>query len=533
MSRAGNVLLALVISVWVALSARLWFVCDDAWITFRFSRNWASGHGLRYNLGDHVPVEGYSNFLWMCLAAACEVVGVSPGLVLPIVSIATGAALLLSVAMTVYRLTGSEPAGLLSALILCLSPSMAVWATSGLATMPLALCLWLTWERLVVSTSSRAFLHAGLAGCAMVLLRTEGIAWFGVVVILALAAAVLNERSRLRGIGQTLGFVVGVYALYFGWRYGVFGTLVSNTAKAKVSLSSGTMDRGFEYLAAYGLATIAPAMWLLFIPLAIRRIGFAALTCGLMAIAPPTYAVVVGGDFMAMGRLFVPGLAFSAAIVGIAVASNLTRSLKGVIWTGVIVTIAGVGQLPAWDMHVVPQSTRAEFHFRHNTPTFRSEFAQWRFMNTNAQRWARVGRGLAQVAEPGDSYVEGAIGAVGYHSDLFIWDRYGLVTREVADLPDQPHAAKRHSPGHDKGVEREWFLNREPTFFRADLVRSRAAAARRVTTWRAGPRVQKGYVPEVFEVDVTGPDKHLVVLRLARDGENVEQIWSAFLRQKR
>ena len=40
---------------------------DDAWITFRYSRMWAEGHGPVFNPGEHV--EGYSNFLLVALLA--------------------------------------------------------------------------------------------------------------------------------------------------------------------------------------------------------------------------------------------------------------------------------------------------------------------------------------------------------------------------------------------------------------------------------------------------------------------------------
>src|SRR5687767_9029888 len=36
---------------------------DDAWITFRYSRQWALGQGPYFNPGEHV--EGYSNLLLM------------------------------------------------------------------------------------------------------------------------------------------------------------------------------------------------------------------------------------------------------------------------------------------------------------------------------------------------------------------------------------------------------------------------------------------------------------------------------------
>ena len=62
----------LVLTLCAVQIARFWFLCDDAYISFRYARNWAMGFGLRYNLGDHVPVEGYSNFLWVAWAAVFE-----------------------------------------------------------------------------------------------------------------------------------------------------------------------------------------------------------------------------------------------------------------------------------------------------------------------------------------------------------------------------------------------------------------------------------------------------------------------------
>ena len=45
---------------------RFWFLCDDAFITFRFARNWGHGRGpWCFNPGEFPPVEGYSNFLWL------------------------------------------------------------------------------------------------------------------------------------------------------------------------------------------------------------------------------------------------------------------------------------------------------------------------------------------------------------------------------------------------------------------------------------------------------------------------------------
>ena len=42
------------------------WMLDDAFISFRYARNFAEGHGLVYNPGED-PVEGYTNFLWTFL----------------------------------------------------------------------------------------------------------------------------------------------------------------------------------------------------------------------------------------------------------------------------------------------------------------------------------------------------------------------------------------------------------------------------------------------------------------------------------
>jgi len=64
----------------VLLLAHSWlyrFLTDDAFISFRYSVNLAHGQGLVFNPGME-RVEGYSNFLWVLMLAALDVVGLAP-----------------------------------------------------------------------------------------------------------------------------------------------------------------------------------------------------------------------------------------------------------------------------------------------------------------------------------------------------------------------------------------------------------------------------------------------------------------------
>ena len=120
---------------------------DDAWITFRYARQWASGNGPYFNPGEHV--EGYSNFLLVLLLApvvrfagadaalpAAKVIGLASAL-LAIV----GAGLLARRAAAGARWAGV--AGIAAAALVSCSTGFAYHATSGLET-SLYACL-LTW----------------------------------------------------------------------------------------------------------------------------------------------------------------------------------------------------------------------------------------------------------------------------------------------------------------------------------------------------------------------------------------------------
>ena len=141
-----------ILAGWAALAYRFWFVCDDAWISFRFARNWAAGHGVRYNLGDQVPVEGYSNFLWVAIAAAFEALQASPSFWMPLVS---GGCSFILLGATYWALRHdlgvNRQASLLACAALGWSPVFAVWTSGGLETMAATLCMFVCFESWVLT----------------------------------------------------------------------------------------------------------------------------------------------------------------------------------------------------------------------------------------------------------------------------------------------------------------------------------------------------------------------------------------------
>jgi len=455
---------------YAALVARFNFVCDDAFISFRYARNLADGLGLRYNLGVEPPVEGYSNFLWVLLMALVEKVGGDPTAASRVVSALCGAVLVGWVAaLVVRRVSPSSPVPLSATLVLATLPPVTVWATGGLATLPFTLTVFACYERLLGDPDHPRGVQAGILALLAALLRTDGAYWGLLILGIAGLTWLSDKRPRLfRAIVTAAAILVVGAALHVAWRYSYHGDWISNTARVKVGLSAITLRRGLDYVVSAALSIGSIGILATALPWTTggRSRGLALQVMGMIA-GTFAYVVIVGGDFMTMGRLLVPAMPFlavSGALVVDRVASA-ERGGKPAAWVAVAVLV-GLSLLPSFNLHPVPRGVREAVDFRWNLPGYATEYERWRGMRGNAARWAFLGKALARHTRPGESLVSDGIGAVGYYSGLFIHDQYGLVDREVAR---REIGAGRRSAGHDKFVEPEFFLKREPTFLGAYL----------------------------------------------------------------
>lgn len=515
-----------VAAVHVVVASSFLFVTDDAYISFRYARNWARGLGLGFNPGEPAPVEGYSNFLWMAAAAACERVGLAPATVLPIVSIALSVALLVDLFRTLLDRFDLPPvAALLGVVALAASPGFVIWSTGGLETMAAAWMVWRCVDGLVLSEGEGACRRAVLPALALALLRTEGIAWVAVAGLVGLAVRAV-ERGRRRDGAKRVAValaVVGIaYGAYFVFRYAHFGSVLSNTATAKVEADPERVARGLDYVTGFWLEALAHPVHLLLLPLAAWRGRVGGLVVAAFAVGVPLFAVLVGGDFMTMGRLLVGGLAFGAAGLALALGA-LARLGRVALGLGVVAAlgVSAVGALPLLDVQVVPEDVRKAYRVRFNSPVWRTELGQWRYMKANAEAWDRLGRGLAAATRPGESIVLGAIGAASYPTELYVFDRYGLVTREVAAR--EARGGRRRSPGHDKAVPVTFFLEDEPTYLNAELARPAGVrgAVRELEGW-SNQAVRARWAPELRPVELDG--ERFVLVLLART-DRAEAAW--------
>jgi len=466
---------ALALGALIPFALLVWrfdFLCDDAFISFRYARNLGRGLGAVYNPGVHPPVEGYTEFLWVVLLAGASRLGLSLEVVSRVLSAAAGGLLVVLVVRTCWRRTAPTPWALAAtaAFVGTLTP-LAVWSTGGLATAPFALACFVVFERLHGEPGRHHGTGAGLAAAAVVLLRADGAYWVAVLLGLSLLAAWRSRDACLaRAAGWAVGLSLGTFLLHLGWRWSVYADWLPNTARTKIGLDASTLARGVRYVAGYA-AEVPSVVLAAALPLAFARRCLFRPTVIALATAGATvaYAVAVGGDFMCFGRFLVPALPFVAVLFSRGAYALEEDGRRGVLvpFTAVLVALS---LLPAWDRHPVPEAVRRDLAFRHRAPEdrFRSEYEQWRFMRDNALHWAVLGRALALHTQPGDSVVLGAVGAAGYYSDRFVYDRFGLVTRGVRADPDH----ELSSPGHDVIAERSSFQEFSPTYEWVKVVQS-------------------------------------------------------------
>ncbi len=426
---ARRLLLGLSLAAVLIGSAQWWpYTIDDSYITYQYARNLALGRGAVFNAGEHV--EGYSSPGWMFLLALTTWMGLDPVVTSKVLGMAAALALVLVLYAALRRADCQPIVGGLACLVLATTPTLYIYAPSGMETL---------WYALAVAAAAfltpagnptwRTGATLSLALVAVVVLRPEAI------LLAILLSLYWFHAHRVPEIRRSLLACWILITGLFLCRFLYYGHFLPNTYVAKASPIVNLIRQGHLKHAVLALLdsvteNLFPALGelggtaavvLAFLGAAVRRGGQARFGAALSAIAGFVFILYARHDWMTGHRFAIPYAApflflaalGASAMVGLVEWLRRRRSAA----VAILLTLTWC----AWSV------AKASDHL-----------AQYRFERVNAAldgaKYLRIGDWLREHARPGDRVLAFEVGAISYGSGLYVIDHEGLVTPEAAAI---------------------------------------------------------------------------------------------------
>lgn len=403
---------------------------DDAYISFRYAENFATGKGLVFNPGERV--EGYTNFLWTVLLAGTTRLGFDS--IASSIMLAAGCAV--GVLWVLYRV-GQKMLEIEGTPVSIAALPMVLWVAhgavaryilSGMET--LLFTALLSCAVFTACYGRRPFLTGVLFGVAA-LTRPEGVLYGGVVWLWLLLVTPLAERWR-----TALYFLAGaaiIYAPYFLWRFTYYGYLFPNTYYAKASgFQWERLERGLEvlYYTVNQSALLIPALVALF-AVALFRKNRRVVGLGLvLIIITLLYFVYVGGDFVIWfgPRFLMPIFPIFFVLVGLGIYALVGWLAHPFLRNGLALTAMVLVAFHLYWFAWWPQWT--------NLSTFGEQMRGWR----------ELGIWLQAQYPPDTTIATDAAGLIPYYSGFVTLDMFGLTDAYIAHLqmPDMGSGTVAH-----------------------------------------------------------------------------------------
>lgn len=463
---------ALVLAVVFICHAQAWeFICDDAYISFRYARHLAEHGALEFNLGERV--EGYTNFLWVVVLALGQLLGLAPERLAPVLTQLSSAVGLWLCTVWVRHLRGAPgpyaASDLLPAGLLAVSPAYIVWSQSGLETAfatTLAVLAMVAWTRQRIVVAAIATSAAVLARPdSAVVIAGYGLGWLLENLIIQLKQNNLGPAlrglpwARVAAAAGVAGLVVGGH---FMWRYNYYGSWLPNTWAIKAHGALLRDSHGWPYVSTWVRET-----GLLYALALTPMIRLRHLKLVLAIAAMAGYVWSVGGDFMAYSRLLLPATTLAGCLCGWLLLdlhrgllrrlsqrpNNFVLAYKTLATLLVLALVAALGQRAHSTWTRDRQTPEGWLDKRFEGVTAMRRFAAVR---------VRVGTWMAEHLPPQTRVSVGAAGALPYASDLPTIDAYGLVDPQLAKLGLKPATGPRARPGHQLYAPRQHILGQQP-----------------------------------------------------------------------
>lgn len=473
-------------------AAALDYVADDAYISFRYARHLAAGHGAVFQPGARVM--GYSNPLWTAVLALGEAMGLGGELLAPLLgALCGGATLALLLAWGRGHLAGRWSVAALWLLPAC-SGTFALWTMAGLEGPLFGLLLTaaaLALHRAGPTAAPRALVPAAALLALAVWTRPEAPL---LVAALALAQAARGRwaaRPALTTVAAVAALPLLAWTLQAAaiWLY--YGDIVPNTYYAKAHpLSWPLVARAgrlsWRFVSANaGIPLLIPLAWL---GTRAWRLGGPGPLMLALLLGFCGFFASVGGDALLWHRMWAWTIPWLAVLAAEALAAAPPLRRRPAIGGLLVATTAALWLAPSLG-------------------------GPARRMLDLDRQIVEAGRALGErlaALPPSTRVAANTVGALAYHADLHVIDMLGLTDAEIARSPGR----RLGVPAHESHCGR-CVLARQPDLIvmGVPFVRARALTAAELAATAqypsdrdllAQPAFARDYVAIAVAVDASG-----------------------------
>ena len=435
-------------SLLTALALRYWcFTVDDAYIPLRYAKNLLAGHGLVFNVGERV--EGFTNLTWTLLSTGILHMGLDPITTLKIVGLIC-ALLTTWICLLIFGYYAPGRPGFLWLLAFLIggAPCIVSWSVGGMETMLFALLLSATFYAYLRAQSLAGWPVWPLLALLATMTRPEGLLIVPILVIHSLLSA--SPEGHPQAQRASLSCVVLLGALVV-WRVSYYGDILPNTYYAKVA--GGGLHAalgGGRYLLEFARSYCGPlAVALLSGCLTTMRqrrsVALLLVTVAAYFLTP----LKLGSDWMPQFRYLAPYWPLAAVLITIGTAriADLVAGQTNARRRGGVQLAIGAFALAAL---VVMYGYQVVLAYNPGGKRYGHYGISVGYHGGAVRKYAEAGKRLSEIVQPGDTLAAFAIGAIGYHCDIYIIDACGLVDKKIAR---QPLSERLNS-----------VLNRRPTY---------------------------------------------------------------------
>jgi len=430
-----------VVLVLAAVAAGLhYFVEDDAFISFRYAKNFAEGNGLVWY--HDLREFGFTNFIFTVAVALLSYIGLNPETA---AFILTFPAFLASVMLTVQlslMVGSSKKVALITGLVVGTHYTISSYASSGMETAVQMMLVLATYVQIFRYTEGKHHVSPwgiGASAALALLCRLDSalLLFYAYLYLLAYhfrqwrmqGNAYVGQRTVWLPSAVMVLVPIGAVAAMMGWSYWYYGSALPNTYYAKFGVVGEFISEGLQY----GYSYLQAECFFPLVLLALTCVTCLEAAIRKLAVNPKVlyligacflwwiYIISIGGDFMEF-RLLVPMLPlFYVGCFGMIETVLDHRKVR--FWCAMAVVCVGVniahGFVFEYGNILVDSVKRLNGLVRKDEPN-------WTVTGTSLRK-------LFYTGGPDDVVLAlHPVGAIPYYSGLVTVDEFGLNDRWVA-----------------------------------------------------------------------------------------------------